>query len=171
MLRKALCPIPPPPHMEISRQGSRHSCSIMFTILPLHPTLYTKWQDIFAEGPWCTSLCSILIPLPTWDLGWQLLHGVISTGVYLAHFTDSPYTCPIGAEGDPGTYLPQVQQAASPLPFQNLLLSFWLHFSTHLLFYAPLIHSLTKPRTFGQPPHALAKFSIYQTRKGVLVRG
>ncbi|CAM4719455.1 unnamed protein product [Lepidochelys kempii] len=50
-----------------------------------HPN--TKWRDLLppleGEQPRWASLYSTLVPRPVGDISWQLLHGAVSTGVFL----------------------------------------------------------------------------------------
>ncbi|CAM4654041.1 unnamed protein product [Caretta caretta] len=58
----------------------------------------TKWRDLLppleSEQPQWASLYSTLVPRPVGDISWQLLHGAVSTGVFLTQFTPIPDTCP-----------------------------------------------------------------------------
>ncbi|CAM4698079.1 unnamed protein product [Lepidochelys kempii] len=58
----------------------------------------TKWRDLLppleGEQPRWASLYSTLVPRPVGDISWWLLHGAVSTGMYLARFTPVPDTCP-----------------------------------------------------------------------------
>ncbi|CAM5165421.1 unnamed protein product [Eretmochelys imbricata] len=46
------------------------------------------------EEPRWASQYYTLVPRPAGDISWQLLHGAVSMGVYLAQFTSIPDTCP-----------------------------------------------------------------------------
>ncbi|CAM5167359.1 unnamed protein product, partial [Natator depressus] len=58
----------------------------------------TKWRDLLppleGEQPRWASLYSTLVPRPVGDISWWLLHGAVSTGVFLTRFTPIPDTCP-----------------------------------------------------------------------------
>ncbi|CAM5176116.1 unnamed protein product [Eretmochelys imbricata] len=58
----------------------------------------TKWRDplppLEGEEPRWASLYSTLVPRPAWEISWRLIHGAVSTGMYLARFTPIPDTCP-----------------------------------------------------------------------------
>ncbi|CAM5080946.1 unnamed protein product, partial [Natator depressus] len=58
----------------------------------------TKWQDLLppleGEQPRWASLYSTLVPRPVGDISWRLLHGAVSTGVFLTRFTPIPDICP-----------------------------------------------------------------------------
>ncbi|CAM5078365.1 unnamed protein product [Natator depressus] len=70
--------------------------TIQFLTLVPHPN--TTWWDLLplneGEEPHWASLYHTLVPWFTGDISWWLLHEAISTGVYLAQFTNSPDTCP-----------------------------------------------------------------------------
>ncbi|CAM4668086.1 unnamed protein product [Lepidochelys olivacea] len=74
-----------------------------FHVLTLASHPDTKWWDLLlpleGEEPRWASLYSTLVPRPTGDISWQLLHGAVSTGVYLARFTSIPDTCPFCGRG------------------------------------------------------------------------
>lgn len=102
----------------------------------------TKWQDLLppveGEEPWWASLYSTLVPQQTGEISWQLLHGAMSTAVYLARFTSLPDTCPFCSirENLVHIYMQRARLQPLFLLLQNLLLRFWLPFSPHLLIYA-----------------------------------
>ncbi|CAM5078019.1 unnamed protein product [Natator depressus] len=58
----------------------------------------TKWRDLLppleGEQPRWASLYSTLVPRPVGDISWRLLHGAVSTGVFLTRFTPIPDICP-----------------------------------------------------------------------------
>ncbi|CAM5100648.1 unnamed protein product [Eretmochelys imbricata] len=51
----------------------------------------TKWRDLLppleGEQPRWASLYSTLVPRPVGDISWRLLHGAVSTGMFLTRFT------------------------------------------------------------------------------------
>ncbi|KAG6929117.1 hypothetical protein G0U57_006252, partial [Chelydra serpentina] len=99
---------------EPSRPSPLHTSSRLRTMQPVHfqtaprdhlyalvlHTLHyltlvsrpdTKWRDLLptveGEEPRWASFYSILVPRPAGDISWRLLHGAVSTGMYLARFT------------------------------------------------------------------------------------
>ncbi|CAM4658706.1 unnamed protein product [Caretta caretta] len=106
----------------------------VLTLLSRHDS---KWRDylppVEGEEPRWASLYSTLVPRPTRDIGWQLLHGAVSTGVYLVWFTPIPEACPFCRvrESLAHAYLECTMWQPLFRLLQNLLLRFWLHFSPH----------------------------------------
>ncbi|CAM5115631.1 unnamed protein product [Eretmochelys imbricata] len=79
----------------------------------------TKWRDLLppleGEQPWWASLYSTLVPRPVGDISWRLLHGAVSTGVFLTRFTPHPGYLPfLQREGNPGACIFRVCQIAAP---------------------------------------------------------
>ncbi|CAM4539543.1 unnamed protein product [Lepidochelys olivacea] len=138
----------------------------------------TKWRDLLppleGEQPRWASLYSTLVPRPIGDISWWLLHGAVSTGTYLMRFTPIPDTCPFCGVRET---LVQVYLECTRLQplfrlLTNLLLHFWLHFSSHLFIYALPICWLTKSRDLLiNLLLALAKTAIYKTRERRLADG
>ncbi|CAM4623196.1 unnamed protein product [Lepidochelys kempii] len=135
-----------------------------------HPD--TKWRDLLppleGEQPQWASLYSTLVPRPVRDISWRLLHGAVSTGTYLARFTPVPDTCPFCGVRETLAHVYLECARLQPL-FQlltNLLLCFWLHFSSHLFIYALPICGPTKLwDLLVNLLLALAKMAIYKTRE------
>ncbi|KAG6937252.1 hypothetical protein G0U57_010241, partial [Chelydra serpentina] len=120
------------------------------------------------------SLYSTLVPRPAGDISWRLLHGAVSTGVYLAQFTPVPEACPFCGERE--TLAHAYLQCARLQPLfqllQNLLLRFWLHFSPHLFIHAHPIRGPTKSRDhLVNLLLAMAKVAIRNTREERLAGG
>ncbi|KAG6930726.1 hypothetical protein G0U57_003020, partial [Chelydra serpentina] len=95
---------PPPPHTSsrlrtmqpVRFQTAPRDHLYALVLHTLHfPTLIsrpdTKWRDLLPTveggGPRWASLYSTLVPRPAGDISWRLLHGAVSTGMYLARFT------------------------------------------------------------------------------------
>ncbi|KAG6930449.1 hypothetical protein G0U57_003678, partial [Chelydra serpentina] len=105
---------------------------------------------------------------------WRLLHGAVSTGVYLARFTPIPATCPFCGVRETLAHIYLECARLQPLfrLLLDILLKFWLHFSPHLFIYALLIHGPTKSRDLlVNLLLALAKLAIYKTRVRRLADG
>ncbi|CAM4631281.1 unnamed protein product [Lepidochelys olivacea] len=138
----------------------------------------TKWRDLLppleGEEPRWASLYSALVPRPAEDISWRLLHGAVSTGVYLARFTPIPDTCPFCGVRETLAHIYLECARLQPLfrLLTNLLLRFWLHFSPHLLIYALSVRGPTKSRDLlVNLLLALAKVAIYKTRVRRLADG
>ncbi|CAM5140782.1 unnamed protein product [Eretmochelys imbricata] len=120
-------------------KGILHSgCGIERDLLP----------PLEGEEPRWASLYATLVPRPSRDISWQLLHGAVSTGMYLARFTPVPDTCSFCGVRETLAHVYLECARLQPL-FQlltNILLRFWLHFSPHLLLYALRIRGPTKSR-------------------------
>ncbi|CAM4605007.1 unnamed protein product [Caretta caretta] len=132
----------------------------------------TKWRDLLppleGEQPRWASLYSTLVPRPVGDISWRLLHGAVSTGVFLTRFTSLPETCPFCNVRE--TLAHVYLECARLQPFfrllTNILLRFWLHFSPHLFIYTLPIRGPTKSRDLlVNLLLALAKTAIYKTRE------
>ncbi|KAG6929121.1 hypothetical protein G0U57_006256, partial [Chelydra serpentina] len=126
------------------------------------------------EEPRWASLYSTLIPRPTGDVSWRLLHGAVSTGVYLARFTPVRDTCPFCGMRETlvHVYLECARLQSLFRLLTNILLRFWLHFSPHLLLYALPIRGPTKSwDLLVNLLLALAKLAIYKTRERRLADG
>ncbi|CAM4408121.1 unnamed protein product [Lepidochelys kempii] len=144
--------------------------------LASHPD--TKWRDLLppleGEEPQWASLYSTLVPRPAGDISWRLLHGAVSTGVYLARFTPIPDTCPFCGVRETLAHVYLECARLQPLfrLLTNILLRFWLHFSPHLLIYALPVHGAAKSRDLlVNLLLALAKVAIYKTRVRRLADG
>ncbi|CAM4647960.1 unnamed protein product [Lepidochelys kempii] len=131
----------------------------------------TKWRDLLppleGEQPRWASLYSTLVPRPDGDISWQLLHGAVSTGVFLTRFTPIPDTCPFCnvRETLAHVYLECARLQSLFRLLTNILLRFWLHFSPHLFIYTLPIHGPTKSRDLlVNLLLALAKTAIYKIR-------
>ncbi|CAM4636622.1 unnamed protein product [Caretta caretta] len=131
----------------------------------------TKWWDLLppleGEEPCWASLYFTLVPRPAGDISWWLLHGVLSTGVYLAWFTSIPDTCPFCGVRKTLAHIYLECARLQPLfrLLTNILLRFWLHFSPHLLIYTLPIRGPTRSRDLlVNLLLALAKMAIYKTR-------
>ncbi|CAM4531143.1 unnamed protein product [Caretta caretta] len=125
------------------------------------------------ESQWA-SLYSTLVPQPTGDIGWQLLHRAMSTGMYLVQFTPVPAACPLCSmrETLAHIYLECARLQPHFQLFLDLLMHFWLHFSPHLLIYSHPIHGPTKSRDLLiNLLLAMAKVAIYNTRERMLAEG
>ncbi|CAM5093565.1 unnamed protein product [Eretmochelys imbricata] len=138
-----------------------------------HPD--TKWRDLLPpledEQPWWASLYSTLVPRPVGDISWRLLHGAVSTGVFLMRFTPIPDTCPFCNVRETLAHVYLECSRLQPLfrVLMNILLCFWLHFSPHLFIYTLPIRGPTKSRDLlVNLLLALAKIAIYKTREGRL---
>ncbi|CAM5087298.1 unnamed protein product [Natator depressus] len=135
----------------------------------------TKWWDLLppleGEQPQWASLYSTLVLRPVGDISWRLLHGAVSTGVFLTRFTPIPDTCPFCnvREALAHVYLECARLQPLFWLLMNILLRFWLHFSPHLFIYTLPIRGPTKSRDLlvNLLP-ALAKTAIYKTREGRL---
>ncbi|CAM4681548.1 unnamed protein product [Lepidochelys kempii] len=137
----------------------------------------TKWRDLLppleGEQPRWASLYSTLVPRPVGDISWRLLHGAVSTGVFLTRFTPIPDTCPFCnvRETLVHVYLECARWQPIFRLLTNILLCFWLHFSPHLFIYTLPIRGPTKSRDLlVNLLLALAKTAIYKTREGRLAR-
>ncbi|CAM5164671.1 unnamed protein product [Natator depressus] len=135
-----------------------------------HPD--TKWRDLLppleGEQPRWASLYSTLVPRPVGDISWQLLHGAVSTGVFLKWFTPIPGTCPFCNVRETLAHVYLECARLQPLfrLLTNILLRFWLHFSPHLFIYTLPICGPTKSRDLlVNLLLALAKTAIYKTRE------
>ncbi|CAM5154831.1 unnamed protein product, partial [Natator depressus] len=138
----------------------------------------TEWRDLLppleGEQPRWASLYSTLVPRPVGDIGWQLLHGAVSMGTYLAWFNPIPDTCPFCSVRETLAHVYLECARLQPLFrfLTNLLLYFWLHFSPHLFIYALSIRGLTKSwDLLVNHLLALAKTAIYKTRERRLADG
>ncbi|KAG6925847.1 hypothetical protein G0U57_013271, partial [Chelydra serpentina] len=98
------------------------------------------------EKPQWAILYSSLVPRPAGDVSWRLLHGAVSTGVYLGRFTPIPDTCPFCGVRETLAHIYLECARLQPLfrLLLDILLRFWLHFSPHLLIYALPICGPTK---------------------------
>ncbi|CAM5119372.1 unnamed protein product [Eretmochelys imbricata] len=134
-------------------QGSSCQCWEHFPTLVSHPA--TKWRELLpaAEGgePWWASLYSILVLWPAGDISWRLLHGAVSTGMSLVHFTFVPEACSFCGMRENLAHV--FFKCTSLQPLFQLLLRFWMHFSPHLFIY--LVNLLL----------AMTKVSIRNTRE------
>ncbi|CAM4453421.1 unnamed protein product [Lepidochelys kempii] len=135
----------------------------------------TKWRDLLppleGEQPRWASLYSTLVPRPVGDISWWLLHGAVSTGVFLTQFTPIPDTCPFCNVRETLAHVYLECARLQPLfrLLTNILLRFWLHFSPHLFIYTLPIRGPTKSRDLlVNLLLALAKTAIYKTREGRL---
>ncbi|CAM5141569.1 unnamed protein product [Natator depressus] len=147
-------------------------------VLTLTSCPNTKWWDLLppleGEEPRGARLYSTLVPRPTGDISWWLLHGAVSTGVYLARFTPIPDTCPFCVVREILAHVYLECARLQPL-FQlltSILLRFWLHFSPHLLIYALPVCGPTKSQDLlVSLLLALAKVAIYKIRVRRLADG
>ncbi|CAM5120310.1 unnamed protein product, partial [Natator depressus] len=147
-------------------------------VLTLASRPNTKWRDLLppleGEAPRWASLHSTLVPRPAKYISWRLLHGAMSTVVYLAQFTPIPDTCPFCGmrETLAHTYLECARLQPLFRLLMNILLHFWLHFSPHLLIYAFSIRGPTKSRDLlVNLLLALSKMAIYKTKVRRLADG
>ncbi|CAM4623100.1 unnamed protein product [Lepidochelys olivacea] len=81
----------------------------------------TKWRDLLppleGEQPRWASLYSTLVPRPVGDISWRLLHGAVSMGRVFDTVHPHPRYLPfLQYEGNPGTRMFRVCQAAAPFP-------------------------------------------------------
>ncbi|CAM4534079.1 unnamed protein product, partial [Caretta caretta] len=112
----------------------------------------TKWRDLLppleGEQPRWASLYSTLVLRPIGDLSWRLLHGAVSTGMFLTRFTPIPDTCPFCNVRETLAHVYLECARLQPLfrLLTNILLRFWLHFSPHLFIYTLPIRGPTKSR-------------------------
>ncbi|CAM4562128.1 unnamed protein product [Caretta caretta] len=165
--------------MNCSRSAFKWRCGNIYThSLTLH-TLHahtlvsrpdTKWWDLLppleGEQPRWASLYSTLVPRPVRDISWQLLHGAVSTGVFLMRFTRIPDTCPFCNVREILAHVYLECARLQPLfrLLTNILLRFWLPFSPHLFIYTFPIRGPTKSRDLLiNLLLALAKTAIYKT--------
>ncbi|CAM5128338.1 unnamed protein product [Natator depressus] len=132
----------------------------------------TKWRDLLppleSEQPRWASLYSTLVPRPVGDISWPLLHGAVSTGVFLTWFTPIPDTCPFCNMRETLAHVYLECARLQPLfrLLTNISLRFWLHFSPHLFIYTLPIRGPTKLRDLlVNLLLALAKTAIYKTRE------
>ncbi|CAM4594440.1 unnamed protein product [Lepidochelys kempii] len=132
----------------------------------------TKWRDLLppleSEQPRWASLYSTLVPRPVGDISWRLLHGAVSTGVFLTWFTPIPDTCPFCNVRETLAHVYLECARLQPLfrLLTNSLLRFWLHFSPHLFIYTLPIRGPTRSRDLlVNLLLALAKTAIYKTRE------
>ncbi|CAM4468655.1 unnamed protein product [Lepidochelys kempii] len=132
----------------------------------------TKWRDLLppleGEQPRWASLYSTLVPRPVGDISWRLLHGAVSTGVFLTRFTPIPDTCPFCNVRETLAHVYLECAGLQPLfrLLTNILLRFWLHFSPHLFIYTLPIRGPTKSwDLLVNLLLALAKTAIYKTRE------
>ncbi|CAM4717679.1 unnamed protein product [Lepidochelys kempii] len=135
----------------------------------------TKWRDLLppleGEQPRWASLYSTLVPRSVGDISWRLLHGAVSTGVFLTRFTPIPDTCPFCNMRETLAHVYLECARLQPLfrLLMNILLCFWLHFSPHLFIYTLPIYGPTKSQDLlVNLLLALAKTAIYKTREGRL---
>ncbi|CAM5121400.1 unnamed protein product [Natator depressus] len=132
--------------MNCSRSASKLRQGNIYTLtlhtlhaltLVSHPD--TKWRDLLppleGEQPRWASLYSILVPSPVGDISWRLLHGAVSTGVFLTWFTPIPDTCPFCNVRKTLAHVYLEYARLQPLfrLLTNILLCFWLHFSPFYL--------------------------------------
>ncbi|KAG6930474.1 hypothetical protein G0U57_003622, partial [Chelydra serpentina] len=93
----------------------------------------TKWRDLLppleGEKPRWASLYSSLVPRPAGDVSWRLLHGAVSTGMYLARFIPIPDTCPFCGVRETLAHIYLECARLQPLfrLLLDILLRFWLH--------------------------------------------
>ncbi|CAM5091638.1 unnamed protein product [Eretmochelys imbricata] len=132
----------------------------------------TKWWDLLppleGEQPRWASLYSTLVPRPVGDISWRLLHGAVSTGMFLTQFTPIPDTCPFCNVRETLAHVYLECARLQPLfrLLTNILLRFWVHFSPHLFIYTLPIRGPTKSRDLlVNLLLALAKTAIYKTRE------
>ncbi|CAM4572741.1 unnamed protein product [Caretta caretta] len=137
-----------------------------------------RWKEacplLKGEEPRWASLYSTLVLRPAWDISWRLLHGAVSTGVFLVWFTPIPDTCPFCGVRETLEHVYLECTRLQPLfrLLTNILLRFWLHFSPHLLIYALSVRGPTKSRDLlVNLLLALAKVAIYKTRVRRLADG
>ncbi|CAM4693850.1 unnamed protein product [Lepidochelys kempii] len=150
--------------------------ALHFPTLVSHPD--TKWWDLLPAvnggEPYWASLYSTLVQQPAEAVSWRLLHGAVSTGVYLPWFTPIPDACPFCGmrETLAHVYLQCVRLQPLFWLFQNLDKRFWLHFSLHLFIYAHPVHGSTKSRDLLiNLLLVMAKVAIYNTRERRLAEG
>ncbi|CAM5141330.1 unnamed protein product [Eretmochelys imbricata] len=185
-------PSRPPPPRTLSwlhamqpvrfRTASRDQLCVPVLHMPHYPTLGfcpdTKGQDLLpaVEGgePQWASLKSSLVPRLAGNISWWLLHGAMSTGMYLVRFTSVPKTCPF--RGVRETLAHAVPQCASPQSLiqllQSLLFRVCLRFSLRLFIYAHLSLGPTKSQDhLVNLLLAMAKVAIRNTRERRLAVG
>ncbi|CAM5095267.1 unnamed protein product [Natator depressus] len=113
----------------------------------------TKLRDFLppveGEEPQWASLYSTLVLQPAGDIGWRLLHGAMSTGVYLAKFTPIPDACPFFSMRETLAHAYLESDRFQPL-FQNLLGAL---FPTplHIFTPCPWPHKVAVGAVWGSP--------------------
>ncbi|CAM5162624.1 unnamed protein product [Natator depressus] len=149
-----------------------------FHVLTLASRPDTKWRDLLppleGEEPRWAGLYSTLVPRPAGDISWQLLHGAVSMGMYLAWFIPILDICPFCGVRETLVHVYLECARLQPLfrLLMNILLRFWLHFSPHLLIYALPVCGPTKSRDLlVNLLLALANVAIYKTRVRRLADG
>nr|P14381.1 RecName: Full=Transposon TX1 uncharacterized 149 kDa protein; AltName: Full=ORF 2 [Xenopus laevis]AAA49976.1 ORF2 [Xenopus laevis] len=136
----------------------------------------TIWRRVLNEGerPQWRAFYSSLVPRPTGDLSWKVLHGALSTGEYLARFTDSPAACPFCGKGESVFHAYFTCARLQPLLalLRKLYLQFWLHFSPHVyIFGRPVSRDNKEKDLLSNLLLALAKLVIHKSRKQCLEGG
>ena len=98
----------------------------------------TPWREIlpltFQSHPCWGSLYLHPTPRTMADLSWRLLHGALSSGAMMQHFTNIPEECCFCGERETAFHMYLQCRHLQPifLLTENLLLRLWLHFSPTL---------------------------------------
>ncbi|CAM4594478.1 unnamed protein product [Caretta caretta] len=120
--------------------------------------LDTQRQDMLLskedEELWLASCYLTLVPWPTRDISWWLLHGAVSTGIFLQWFLNSHHLYFLQPEGDPCTQIYRACQATAtlvgpPEPLNEVLAALFLTCPALCTPY-PWPHKVTRPP--HQPP-------------------
>jgi len=137
----------------------------------------TPWREILPHPipsrPCWGSLYLYPTPRTMADLSWRLLHGALSSGAMMRHFTNIPEECCFCGERETIFHMYLQCRNLQPifLLIKNLLLRFWLHFSPTLFIIGHPVKEQSKSRDLlVNFILTCAKMAIYKTRKAKIER-